>query len=471
MPVNEELYTMCQQKFNEEVWLPFNNLCNIEHDEMGREKRQALIFGAGLATEYIVTTIVESVRGWFRGEQEQSDQQRINIIDAEMAGLKKHTSEIYLIQKAQNNALKILSQQVTTNTKRIGELAKMYPQQAWMTAGVQYDINHAAENLHIVKHNLKNGKISPELGAFLKISDFQNIDQESSLLENCKVLKPGVIRMQFTTREIDRKTHILEADPFAIYSNLTTTPCLYEYVGDRYVIHNTTANCTKSVPIVTGDRYQIASCQEKDREFVTKIPSWHEKFCLKDLNHIAPVKQVKYTRKNFHFYCINNNLTLNGEARKCPPFVFKIPRNVQWQLGNDKSDTTTTYLNIHTVAEHYPDNVTDNWVQDPQKETSAELLSKIAELQKITNQLNPGLITLSDTAKQVIYLKRNNDMILISLATIGGVTIILFFGVSIYYGRNVCKNRKLPPPSKELYMGQKEEIHQHYNVLDTTSRL
>lgn len=101
-----------------------------------------------------------------------------------------------------------------TNTKRISDLAQAFPTQTWMTAAVQSDIRHAADNLHIAIHSWKKGRIVPELGNFLKILDLNNIDPDSSLASGCDLIRPGVIRLQFTTREIDRQTLILEADPF-----------------------------------------------------------------------------------------------------------------------------------------------------------------------------------------------------------------------------------------------------------------
>lgn len=92
--------------------------------------KQALMFGAGIAAEYVVTSLVETVRGRFRGDQDRSNEQRLSVLDAELNGLKKHAIEMHEIQRAQNNAMKMLAQQVSTNTKRISELARSYPQQS-----------------------------------------------------------------------------------------------------------------------------------------------------------------------------------------------------------------------------------------------------------------------------------------------------------------------------------------------------
>lgn len=86
---------MCQQRFTEEIWNPFNTMCHSTGEPAERERRQVqALFGAGMIAEYIITTTVESVRGWFRGSTDHTDQQRLNVIETEMANLKKHTNEI-----------------------------------------------------------------------------------------------------------------------------------------------------------------------------------------------------------------------------------------------------------------------------------------------------------------------------------------------------------------------------------------
>lgn len=264
---NNELFNACQQLFESQILHPMSELCSPDN---GRTKRQA--FMVGMLSEYVVTTLVESVRGWFgHGSKEYSDAEKIAQIESESSRLVQHTNEIYLMQRAQTESLKILAKQVSMNAQKIQEISISFPKQAWMSAVIIHDINEASRLLRQVIYAWKKHSVGPELGDFLKISDLRNIDPRSSNPSSCSMIKPGITRLQFVTREIDTKSLILQADSFKTFVNLTGTPCLREYIGPKHVIYNTTSNCTTTIRSekIAIDRYQFARCNEINKQAVS----------------------------------------------------------------------------------------------------------------------------------------------------------------------------------------------------------
>lgn len=464
---NDEMFTSCQHLFNEEILLPMNNMCS-DNDEHNIEKRQ-LGFGAGVLTEYFATSLVETVRGWIVGSKEQTNAERIAAVEKEMYRLNNHANEVFLIQRSQNDAIKILAKQVTSNTHKINEMAINWPKHAWMAAVIQYDIKEAAKALKHVIYNWKNRFVGPELGTFLKIDDLQHIDPHSSMAHRCTILKPGIIRLQFVTRAVHKDSFILQADPFKIYVNLTGRPCLHEYIGPKYVIHNVTANCTKPIKNIAIERYQVAQCQENNGQFATNTSDWKEIFCQKDLNHIAPAKEVKTTRTYTYIYCINNNITINSRTHKCPPHVFKLSIDMPWILGEDSSQKMLDTRDLSSIADTLPANITDQWSKDGHEDSSGQLLSKIADLQNLMDKLDPELVHLSSTTSQVKLLKQNNDIMIFTLAGIGALVILVSCITLILYIKRLCTKKEgnkdqgiplhiLPPPPANTAASQSGSI-------------
>lgn len=102
--VSTELTRMCQQQYDNMVPRPMNEFCRqpISPD---REKRQIGVeFVAGVAGEYVITSLVETIRGWFHGSTDTNDQ-RLAIIAGEMSKLQLYTAEAYALKRAQSSTI------------------------------------------------------------------------------------------------------------------------------------------------------------------------------------------------------------------------------------------------------------------------------------------------------------------------------------------------------------------------------
>lgn len=157
----EQLHMMCQRLFDNEVMTHFNNWCNpvrgirvavkeensTETDESDISKRQVLEVGAGVALEYVVSSVIESARGWFRGTSEHNDEERVALLTSEVNKLQLHANDAYMAEKAQSEILHTLARQVSTNTKELNEMARNWPTQAWKTFMLQNEIYEAGNKL------------------------------------------------------------------------------------------------------------------------------------------------------------------------------------------------------------------------------------------------------------------------------------------------------------------------------------
>lgn len=91
MIYNNEIYSICQRSYEEEIISPFENMCSSSSNQTGREKRQA--FAAGMVSEYIITSLVETIRGYFSNRKEHTNAERISLIDSELGRLNNHLNE------------------------------------------------------------------------------------------------------------------------------------------------------------------------------------------------------------------------------------------------------------------------------------------------------------------------------------------------------------------------------------------
>lgn len=152
------------------------------------------------------------------------------------------------------------------------------------------------------------------------------------------------------------------------------------------------------------------------------------------------MSEIKTTREFTYFYCLNGVIKINGKERNCPPYVFKLPVSTSWRLGKDSSDTM---LDLTLPSEVLNSSISDVWIKDVHVDAPSELLLKIAQLQNVISKLDPGLVELSEPGKQVMYLKQNNDIIMLSLGCIFTLILLAFcLMLAMKIKRRCIKNKK-----------------------------
>lgn len=83
--------------------------------------------------------------------------------------------------------------------------------------------------------------------------EFKALKTEKTMLENVQLLDGHTIKIEFTHPAESEDTKIYRVSTFQHWVNLTTDPRIVVYDGPRYLMHNTTANCTKGIPEPDGD--------------------------------------------------------------------------------------------------------------------------------------------------------------------------------------------------------------------------
>lgn len=130
---------------------------------------------------------------------------------------------------------------------------------------------------------------------------------ESSVID---VSSPAsnVLIIDIKGRMRSKNTFVYRADPFDYWSNLTFTPTLMEYTGERYLIRKVSNNCVKAIkqPSTTfvSDRCEIENFEDN------RLKPWHKKKIATDLSSeevlstnldpnlpMPPIDFVKFIRK------------------------------------------------------------------------------------------------------------------------------------------------------------------------------
>lgn len=426
--VNTDLFNLCQKFYDKEIDYRLDNWCESKFNESERIRRQVgvLEFGAGVVAEYVASSIIESVRGVFKSDKEQHIDEQIARLDEEVTKLQKHANQAYLISRTQDELYRVLARQVDINTKEIHHLAAAFPYHVWTTLYVQNEIRDAALLLERAISSWKSGMVSNDLGKFLKVEELSEIDAASSTTHYCKRVTKGVIKLRFTTRIIDKRSALLEAEAFRVYSNLSETPCLQEFTGHTHVLLNMTANCTRPLTSKPAGAYTFLTCEQQNYA-PNLVNQWKNIVCHSNINHIDERDEVVIGKGKVFIYCIRGFIEIEGQRFKCPPFVFGLPVSTAWKTKNH--DWTTVKLIANNQRPTFNGNMSVILNSDPHKDSSTEMMDKIAELVKMTEGLNPSEMKSVNSPITVNY--RSNTFVTV-LATLGAAVAAIGI-VWLYY--------------------------------------
>lgn len=216
---------LCDNYYHKEITDKFySGWCkpHNDHETTGRQ----LAFLAGMAVEYCCSNLI--VAGWHYFNKGESINDQIKYMENKVEIVETEQKAERIMEYAKKDWYRTLASRVDNNTEYIHELAKKTPHDLWVSLFLQSEIAKNSDTLENIVRAWKAGFVTWDLGVFTAGKELLTIDSESSSARSCRTLdgKMTGIRLIFTTRIIDRKSFILEADPFEIYTNLTGRPCL-----------------------------------------------------------------------------------------------------------------------------------------------------------------------------------------------------------------------------------------------------
>lgn len=336
---------------------------NRSPKEKIRRARGVLEFTAGMFLTNILTTVVDKI---FKVDKEEELEERQQIVAQRLERLEKEVNMTSLIEQATLESMKSLSEIVTHTQKRLSEFVHRFPSLAFTTNYMCSGIVRKGSILNRMRYTAKSRKIDLiSVSELLETDVLSDVIPESAVFRKLSSPNPSVIRMEFIARTGDPFTKVYRVNPFRYWTNLTESPTLVEYVGERYLIHNSSNNCVEAIdePV---QMFVTKSCMTKDKTD-KRLSAWHNVIKVKDPYTQPANTSTKDSWPWVYIYCFRLNITIGKETSRCPPYVFKLnatrvwnttdtlyePKNVSYEGSWDMQPLTHEVHSVHFQGEEH----------------------------------------------------------------------------------------------------------------------
>ena len=166
------------------------------------------------------------------------------------------------------------------------------------------------------------------ISSLLKTNQFDDIDEASAHSRPAQSPEPNRLKLEFSGHIVDQTTKVYRVDPFRYWSNLTGTPTLMEYVGEKFLIYNRTINCVKAID--EPPRNFVSDKCETSNGLDKRLSNWQRVITTDNPYEQPTFTSIKSSVPYTYIYCFRLNITINGETTRCPPYVFRVNYKLGW---------------------------------------------------------------------------------------------------------------------------------------------
>lgn len=340
------------------------------------------------------------------------------------------------------NARKAVWEDILTNQESVlsslGKVSASFPHATWTSIYVANLMYDRSRYLDDVIHEWRRGKISESLGYLLNSTSLINLLPAATTAKSCTIHSGNMVMLKFWTKNVDKNSFVVTADPFKIYTNLTRQPTLREYSGPIHLIYNRSSDCTKSIEIDNG-MFISASCTEQHRhEDLRSL--WKPLVTHETITHIVPTNEAKVGFRSMHIYCYPGNITVGGEIVNCPPYVFKIDNTISWNLTDRNYVATPESIKLQAILGFRSFIPVPSTKIAPEGLTIFDALKRIQEMQEVLSKLDKKSLDLTDHTKQIVALSKHNTTLDVISLMCGCIILLLL--MKCFYKRGVFQQAR-----------------------------
>lgn len=325
--VNEAI-KHCDMMFHEFITKPISETNGMRQPAKSSKPRQKRTIPE-ILTGFFFSNILDTVLDKFFHKNDDEEKDRVNIIEKKLNALNNELNITELIANATENNIRAMGVVIKYTERKISLMVHVFPDLVFTTEYMVMHMTIIYGHLTRLKYGFRHKRL--ELYVLTELLNTREFDMlEPNSVRPTKLWSPreNVLEIEFTANRRDPWTFVYRVDAFRYWANLTGTPVLMEYAGDRYLIHNTSANCIKAIdePVLP---YVIASCPVKHLDD-RRLATWN-KVMRTDNPYEQPANtSVKGSFPYVYVYCFRLNITILGKQYKCPPHVFKLNSTIKW---------------------------------------------------------------------------------------------------------------------------------------------
>lgn len=316
----------CNQMYAELITVPIKE-ANL-HSTSVRHKRDLVSAFSGLFFSNILVTALDKL---WEGHSQKEMEERQKIIATKIDDMMRQMNLTEMIEKATLESLKTTAHLVQQNQNRLSTMVNFFPQLVFTT---NYLTSHMLQKSNLF-NRLRFGTKLRKLDLstlfeliFPHIEWLQDLEESSSIIREISNPRPDTLRIEFTARTRDPNCSVYKVNPFRFWANLTGTPTLMNYVGEKYLVYNHTNDCVRAIDEPTQAFVQENCDRSHGRD--TRLAQWEELTKITNPYQLKANTTFKDSWPYVYVYCYRLNITINEQTERCPPYVFKLNSTTHW---------------------------------------------------------------------------------------------------------------------------------------------
>lgn len=351
----------------------------------GKKKRFII---ARIIAGYCITNFLKTIYDNLVPWSEYHKMERIEELEErERKQLEKFQLELNVTNVVQQGLLDMIKsnmKSIREQNRRFNHLAMLSAEVTWLASYVQTRMMFSSVDLKTVIDEKIHHKVATvDMSELLNMTDFKEIENIDTEFISASRITKQTIRLKFNIRTKAEDTFVYKIHDFRYWKNLTETPTLMEYQGERFIVYNKTANCIKGIEEPT----QRAVTDYCDTANYTDpaVTVWRKLVTVDNIYSHQNITTLKRTLLYNYIYCFPSEIRISDGNHKCPPAVFRVPINVGWST-RDKN-YVPIIRKVKFVERELPfiDDVhLTHFDDDSLAANDASMFDKLQELRKTT---------------------------------------------------------------------------------------
>lgn len=382
----DRLADLCEEDLKN-IWKPqFEKFANCTQEATGIVRKKRFVWF--LIGTIAVIQCVSSICATKVAIDKTIDNIRYNIDEAQTSS-RSLLHNLQTQQQINGNVTLTLSSIHNRTASMVGGMdlySRKAPEAMWSSVKAYEAIKHASNLLEDLAYDCSvHGRVNTR--ALSKLTDrveFRDIRPEDTHGLTVNSIGPNKLEITFLSPSTSKDAHIYAVKTFPLATNLTSEPVVLKYTGPEFVIHNTTANCTKGIEQPRVLRISEVCMQENYSD--PRLLSWTKTNMSVD----ALDAQVISKRGTVHVFCLSNHINFGDKNITCPAWPFALPSLTTFRAGDIAH--TAQVLRYNTSKEITPNKFFhfNASIQEEDLESQFQLIKRVhhlsQQLNKVTNE-------------------------------------------------------------------------------------
>lgn len=258
-------------------------------------------------------------------------EEEAKIRDSQIDLMKKRIEDSKDLSIKVGDLTSILSPKVEQNRLGVQQMGTLLPEISSLTYKLFSRIDAEASDFRAAARRCKRHQLATlELSRLFRMPELAELDPEDTYIEEIHQLNKTTVSLKFYTDIIPKDSVILAVSAFDHWAN-HTDPVPLRYDGPKFVVRNYTSGCIQGIDEPNYRTVSVACLRQNFTD--PNLNSWVEIHPREAGGRVVIEPQVFKTSTVKHVYCMDYNVTVNGQSIMCPPYAFSIPLQTSFETA------------------------------------------------------------------------------------------------------------------------------------------